>query len=352
MTQEEFREKAKQFLTENPHSWKIILNRMKVGKEFIKRLNEVFPKVASDEYSVQTKMDFVINGLEDFPKCMNSKCSNTFEHRNVVSFEKGFRKHCCPQCAKDSDERKRLYAETCKKKYGVENISQYEGTKKKKEEKAFAKYGVKNVSQAQEVKDKIAATNIERYGAKTFLASEEGIVKRKETCFERYGVDSFSKTPMHTEKMKATNRKNYDTDWPQQNREFMRNMHKRYTFDNMNFDSSFELAIYIWCKDHKIEFEYQPNVIFTYEHDGIVRTYEPDFVIEGKVIEVKGDHFFKEDGTMQNPWDHSLDALYEAKHQCMLKNNVEIWKMPDCQIYVDYVSTTYGKDYLKQFKDK
>ena len=120
----------------------------------------------------------------------------------------------------------------------------------------------------------------------------------------------------------------------------------------MNFDSSFELAIYIWCKDHKIEFEYQPNVIFTYEHDGIVRTYEPDFVIEGKVIEVKGDHFFKEDGTMQNPWDHSLDALYEAKHQCMLKNNVEIWKMPDCQIYVDYVSTTYGKDYLKQFKDK
>ena len=33
--------------------------------------------------------------------------------------------------------------------------------------------------------------------------------------------------------------------------------------------------------------------------------YIPDFEIDGMFIEVKGDHFFKLDGTMQNPYDHA-----------------------------------------------
>ena len=44
-------------------------------------------------------------------------------------------------------------------------------------------------------------------------------------------------------------------------------------------------------------------------------------------FEIKGDHFFKDknyNNKMICPFDHSQDALYEAKHQCMLKNNVII----------------------------
>lgn len=54
---------------------------------------------------------------------------------------------------------------------------------------------------------------------------------------------------------------------------------------------------------------------------------------------------------MQNPWDHSQDALYEAKHQCMLRNMVEIWKSNDYKKYLMYIKSTYGKDYLRQFKN-
>lgn len=50
------------------------------------------------------------------------------------------------------------------------------------------------------------------------------------------------------------------------------------------------------------------------------------------------------------PWDHSLDALYEAKHQCMLANDVKILTTNDYVQYIKYVNTTYGKAYLKQFK--
>ena len=82
--------------------------------------------------------------------------------------------------------------------------------------------------------------------------------------------------------------------------------------------------------------------------------YFPDFKIGDKCFEIKGDHFFKEDGTMQNPYDHSQDLLYEAKHQCMLKNHVIIILTSSAFIkrIRQYINNKYGKKYLKQFKCK
>ena len=50
---------------------------------------------------------------------------------------------------------------------------------------------------------------------------------------------------------------------------------------------------------------------------------------------------------MQNPYDHSLDPLYEAKHQCMLANNVKIIKVSEMKDVLDYICSKYGKNYLK-----
>jgi hypothetical protein len=55
---------------------------------------------------------------------------------------------------------------------------------------------------------------------------------------------------------------------------------------------------------------------------------------------------------MQNPYDHSQDALYEAKHLCMLENNVDIWRHEQYDFYVKYIEEKYGKDYLKRFKNR
>ena len=350
-SKEELKEKILKTIEDFPHSFSRILKSKKHDISILESLDFYYPQLRDPFYTVQTKIYWLMNDLKEFPKCGNSKCSNTFEHRNVKNWKYGYHKNCCPQCGKDSEERKRLYVEACKKKYGVENISQREKTKEKKKQKALERYGVDNVAKAQEVKEDIFKTNLERYGATTYLHSEQGEKHKKKTCLERYGVDSFSKTSMHTEMMKAANRKNYGVDWPQQNRDFMRQMQKRYAFNGLNFDSLPELAVYIWCKDNSIDFVYQPNVVFCYEYNGVRHTYEPDFMIEGKIIEIKGDQFFKEDGTMQNPYDHSQDEIYEAKHQCMLKNNVEIWKYEKYSKCIDYIDNKYGKDYLKSFKN-
>lgn len=63
----------------------------------------------------------------------------------------------------------------------------------------------------------------------------------------------------------------------------------RYQYDGRHFDSSPEIAFYIWLKDNGVEFEYQPNVKLKYVHNGKEHFYMPDFIIGGKLIEIKGD---------------------------------------------------------------
>ena len=89
----------------------------------------------------------------------------------------------------------------------------------------------------------------------------------------------------------------------------------------------------------------------TYYHNDKEYSYFPDFIIDEKYYEIKGLQFFYNkdpNNQMINPYDRSKDDLYEAKHQCMLQNNVEI--ITDDICYKKYVDETYGKDYINKFK--
>lgn len=61
-----------------------------------------------------------------------------------------------------------------------------------------------------------------------------------------------------------------------------------------------------------------------------IHKYHPDFLINDKLYEVKGDQFF-EGNKMICPYDRNnyKDELAEAKHQCMIKNNIIILKGDD-----------------------
>lgn len=114
-------------------------------------------------------------------------------------------------------------------------------------------------------------------------------------------------------------------------------------YPNMMFDSKWEMLVYEFCKDNDIPVEYSPEISYDYEYDGKVWTYHPDFLINGKVFEVKGDNFFrtnKHSGKeeMFCPYGRKklgedkwawLCGKFEAKHQCMLKNNVPILRNRD-----------------------
>jgi len=76
-------------------------------------------------------------------------------------------------------------------------------------------------------------------------------------------------------------------------------------------------------------------------------------------FEIKGDHFFK-NGKMICPFKHHgwNDARYayecekyEAKHQCMLQNNVIILKSAEYLMFVEYVNSKIGSNFYKQLKN-
>ena len=132
-----------------------------------------------------------------------------------------------------------------------------------------------------------------------------------------------------------------------------------YKYDEKTFSSSYELAYYIWLKDSKKDFIYQADPI-PYEFDGVIKHYVPDFKVDDQLIEIKGIHFFENkdpNGKMICPWKKKNDTeetikqrneLFEAKHQCMIRHNVII--ITDCSLYIEYVKTHYGEDYLTQFR--
>ena len=116
--------------------------------------------------------------------------------------------------------------------------------------------------------------------------------------------------------------------------------HKKYTnpkYPDMTFATSWEFLVYDFLTEHNIPFEYQPAISISYEYKGTHHTYHPDFLVNGRIYEVKGDNFFRineETGKeeMYLTWKGNLSdeeyewrcGLYEAKHQCMIANGVYI----------------------------
>lgn len=75
------------------------------------------------------------------------------------------------------------------------------------------------------------------------------------------------------------------------------------------FDSSWEIAYYIWLKDNMIIFEYQPNISFKYIVNGQIHYYRPDFKVNDEIHEIKGEQFFNETA-MICPWDYTKNDIY------------------------------------------
>lgn len=126
-----------------------------------------------------------------------------------------------------------------------------------------------------------------------------------------------------------------------QSPEFHKKCHKPYTnpkYPNMSWATSWEFKVYDFLTEHNIPFEYQPSISFPYEYKGTKHTYHPDFLVNGRIYEVKGDQFFRiNESTGQEemycPYRYSdwSDKEYEwtcgkeeAKHQCMLAHDVVI----------------------------
>ena len=208
---------------------------------------------------------------------------------------------------------------------------------------------------SDELAYKSYSTTKERYGVSLYAQSDKFATQYKQTVNERYGVDHPLQLPEIKEKIKATLLERYGVTNSMQSPLVRAKAHKKYAYDNQQFDSSWELAYYIWLNDHNIDFVFQPNITFDYIYEGVTHKYCPDFLIDGILYDIKGDQFFKDknpNNEMICPYDRTKDGLFAAKYECMKLNNVKILHKEDVMPYINYINDTYGKRYLSTFKSR
>ena len=115
---------------------------------------------------------------------------------------------------------------------------------------------------------------------------------------------------------------------------------KHLCYNGIYFDSVPEFCIYVYClmmgipiirNKREIGFEYSDSL-------GYKHYVYPDFIINGRCVEIKGKHFYNSDGTWTQPFrkKNSTDEeykfecdKYERKRQCLIKNGVTIFKDTD-----------------------
>lgn len=312
-------------------------------------------------------------------------CNKTFTRNNGLAYHLKFTHHItfkehydkfiktdnegvCAVCGKPTSWRGSSYLVCCSNKCGTIY------SKDKRQATMFEKYGAKTTLESKELRNKMENTCERLYNTKnpgsfggqifeTALQTKYG-VKNFLSTFTREQRTEYGKLGHTSEaaaKYKTTMLNLYGVTHPSLSNESFRKMRRKYTFDNKTFDSASELTYYIWLKDHNIDFEYQPNIVFDFEFDNEIKHYRPDFRVGSDIIEIKGLQFFENkdiNRKMCCPYHYDTDteediaqrnALYEAKHQCMLQNHVKI--ITDYSEYENYVNEKYTKDFVNLFKN-
>lgn len=267
------------------------------------------PLLSDERFNLATRCYWVVHDICDFPRCSNPECSTEggklFDCN--VKFSKGYPSQC-RECSNRLNSPRTLHAkQTC----------------------------------------------LERYGSCTNMGTEEFKRQAKESFMRHYGVDNNMKCKEGREELEKALLKKYGYKNALEVPEIRQRIHKKYMYEGIQFDSLPEIAFYVWLSDSKIEFEYQPSQCFEYCVDGVSKTYHPDFKIGNNFYELKGLQFFEDKDPsrrMINPYDRSQDEAYEAKHQCMLKNNVKI--LTDFSEYLSHLKTRYPGEKIKDFKKK
>ena len=245
--------------------------------------------------------------------------------------------------------------DTKEKRYGDPNYTNKEQCK--------LTWKNKSKKEIQDIVNQIKQTKSDRYGDPYYFNREKG----RKTMIERYGVPYSGMSQELFAKTCDTKLKEYgDPYWTNQDKicktyidryGAYRPQNYKYSFYGLLFDSAWELAVWIYCIDHNIPIIREPCSFKYFDMYNKSCDYIPDFMIGGKLVEIKGSQFLKPDGTMYFPYNKKKvdgkwvkitpeekaykDDLFERKHQCGLANGVEFWKESECAKYIEYCNLVY-----------
>ena len=371
----------KQLVDDQPFSYGYTMT--KTHKELLTWINAHLPLLQDPQYQISTKAYWILNNMTTFPICPICGKDDNYKGKNVT-LSTGYTEHCSDLCAQRDPKTQQTIRATCKERYGDEFPQRLPDTKQKAINTFMANIGVPNPSQSPivqakiietnmrlrgvpcpfqspEVQAKIAATNEKNLGAANPFGSKIIQEQIKETHLKNLGVENPSQSEEVKAKKVATCLKNFGVENPMQCSKIRQKAALEYSYNGITFDSAPELAYYIWLTDHNVEFEYQPEVHLAYYYNGHKSYYLLDFKVGNTLVEIKGTHLIDKDGNLKlvNKKGLTEDEIQQVqyallqKSECMRSNNVKIIldSSDEMKNIFAYISSKYGKDYIRQFKN-
>lgn len=266
------------------------------------------------------------------PKCSYSECTHNVKWRSDL---KRFATYCSRKCTYDDDCHWDRIKSGCFDHYGVENPTQASEIKERMKATCRDRYGVEYSAASDVVQARIRETNQKIYGVDYPLQVGKILDRTRDTCEQRYG----HRCVFNTRHVRDIMTKRFGCEWYTQSMEYHKTRKHKFTspkYPGVTFDSTWEIKVYDFLMENHIQFEYQVKPI-PYEYDGVTHYYHPDFLVNGRIYEVKGDNFFRTNEAtgkeeMYLTWQGDLSdeeyewrcGLLKAKYQCMIANNVTI----------------------------
>ena len=332
--------------------WKVL--RTQKFKFIVDWIVKNTPKL-NGTFKLCTRICWILNDYDDFPKCKtDGKYIEIWFHKDIPAT------HKYPNYCKEHSHNNQEAIQHIKTTLSSFTDEKWKEINDKREEYCLSAYGYRNVGQIPAVIDQISQTISANYGVKRYSQTDEWLQRTIEKNNKKFGKDWYAQTDQY----KADIANVFQTVYHENVtcafqlsstiEKINQKTYKKYRYDGKIFDSAPEVAFYIWLKDNNVKFIYQPyeKRISYLDQNGKSRLYRPDFYIidTDQLVEIKGDQFFNNDGTMKNPYDRQYDVSMELKHQCMLANNVKIIRNDEYQQYIVYVNHKYGKDFLRKLK--
>lgn len=288
----------------------IVLSNPKLLYNLKVTLNH-YPKIYQDFLTWKFPDNFnfsqkLYHYLYDDPELKLGHCVVCGKRCKYRGFIDGYLECCSHKCAGNYEPKKIRTKETCLKKYSTEHPMKNKAIQEKWKNTCIEECGQTHYMKSDKSKQKQVKTNLKKYGVKNVMFIDKVKEKGRQTFFNKTGYYNISQTP-----------------------EWKCKKNSRTEYDNIIFDSNWEVIVYKFCKENNIPFVYHPKKTFKYICNNKIHFYHPDFIINNIFYEIKGDHFFENHDPSKKmicPFDNSkeMNDREEAKHQCMIKNNVII----------------------------
>lgn len=298
--------------------------------------NPIF--INSSEQFLKIKQEYQRNQKIQFkcPRCKNIRIKQVRTIETLVFF--------CAKCNNSIGASKRIESvkKTKLEKYGNATYNNQE----KRKSTIKQKYGSFNI-----IAEKSAAArkrNLELHPELNEIFNK----RRKSTILKNFGTwENYIQNS--SEKSKKTKLKKYGNATYNNQTKRWKTLLKngssiyghKYLYENIYFDSSWELLFWIYHQDNSSNIERNNSFFFNYkDNNGKEHKYFPDFKLNNQWIEIKGSQFFNKEGNAIKSFE---GEDWTSKYQCIIDNNVKLIFGEDLKDIFKYCAEKISKGSMK-----